>query len=177
MTIQASPHAAVALVRDTDACQEWAALCKESYEAEVISDTELYVYTYNDIPWPVSDRDALAHVVWDYDPGTGAVTMLARATKDRMDKVKGAVRILKAESKWVFLPDTDGQLHIITEAHVDPNGPTPAWITNLLLVDSPFETLSRMRDLIASGRYDNHRFDFILDRTDRNEPIDGARTQ
>ena len=43
MTIQASPHAAVALVRDTDACQEWAAICKESYEAEVVSDTELYV--------------------------------------------------------------------------------------------------------------------------------------
>ncbi|PDH39191.1 MAG: hypothetical protein CNE99_06055 [OM182 bacterium MED-G24] len=65
MTIQASPHAAVALAHDTDACQEWAALCKGSYEAEVVSDTELYVYTYNDIPWPVSHRDALAHVVWE----------------------------------------------------------------------------------------------------------------
>ena len=81
-----------------------------------------------------------------------------------MDKVKGAVRILKAQSTWVFLTGTDGQLHVFTEAHVDPNGPTPAWIPNLLLVDSPFETLSRMRDLIATGRYDNHRFDFILNR-------------
>lgn len=90
--------------------------------------------------------------------------MFARATKDRMDKVKGAVRILKAQSTWVFLTGTDGQLHVFTEVHVDPNGPTPAWIPNLLLVDSPFETLSRMRDLIATGRYNNHRFDFILNR-------------
>ncbi|MEM7362574.1 MAG: START domain-containing protein [Pseudomonadota bacterium] len=170
MSIQASVHAAVALVRDTDACAEWAALCKESYEDEVVSETELYVYTYNDIPWPVSDRDALAHVVWEFDDKTGAVTMLARATKDRMEKVKGAVRILNAESTWIFQPGIDGQLNVITEAHVDPNGPTPAWITNLLLVDSPFETLSRMRDLIATGRYDNHHFDFIQDR----RPTDAA---
>ena len=52
-------------------------------------------------------------------------------------------------------------MHIITKVHVDPNGPAPAWITNFLLVDSPFETPSRMRDLMATGRYDNHQFDLI----------------
>ena len=67
-------------------------------------------------------------------------------------------------------------MNIITKAHVDPNGPTPAWITNFLLVDSPFETPSRMRDLIATGRYDNHQFDLIQDRhpTDAAEIIENS---
>ncbi len=63
MSIQAPVHAAVAPVRDTDASAEWAVLCKESYEDEVLSETELNVYTYNNIPWAVSDGDTLAQVV------------------------------------------------------------------------------------------------------------------
>ena len=67
-------------------------------------------------------------------------------------------------------------MNIITKAHVDPNGPTPAWITNFLLVDSPFETPSHMRDLIATGRYANHQFDLIQDRhpTDAAEIIENS---
>ena len=86
ITIQAPVHTAVALVRDTDASAELAVLCKESYEDEVVSETELNVYIYNDIPWPVSDRDTLAHVVWDFDEKTDAVTVLVRVLKDRMER-------------------------------------------------------------------------------------------
>ncbi len=88
ISIQAPVHAAVALVRDTDASAECAVLCKESYEDEVVSETNLNVYTYNDIPWPVSDRDKLAHVVWDFDEKTDAVTVLVGALKNRMERSK-----------------------------------------------------------------------------------------
>ena len=86
MSIQAPVHAAVALVRDTDASAEWAVLCKESYKDEVVSEKELNVYTYNDISWPVSDRNTLAHVVWYFDEKTDAITVLVRALKDRMER-------------------------------------------------------------------------------------------
>ena len=86
ISIQAPVHAAVALVRDTDASAELAVLCKESYEDEVVSETDLNVYAYNDIPSPVSDRDTLAHVVWNFDEKTDAVTVLVRALKDRMER-------------------------------------------------------------------------------------------
>ncbi|MAW27280.1 MAG: hypothetical protein CMP98_00585 [Gammaproteobacteria bacterium] len=67
-------------------------------------------------------------------------------------------------------------MNIITKARVDPNGPTPAWITNFLLADSPFETPSRMHDLMATGRYDNHQFGLIQDRrpTDAAEIIENS---
>ena len=50
MSIQAPVHAAVALVRDTDASAEWAVLCKESYKDEVVSEKELNVYTTTIFP-------------------------------------------------------------------------------------------------------------------------------
>ena len=62
--VEATISELVALVMDSSACPDWTALCKESRVVEQVSDTELYVYTINDVPWPVSDRDAVAHVGW-----------------------------------------------------------------------------------------------------------------
>jgi hypothetical protein len=50
---------------------------------------------------------------------------------------------------------------IVPYPHINPNGPTPAWVTNLLLVETPFKTLQGMRRVVATGRYDNAQFDFL----------------
>ena len=161
MTVTTDLSALVALVRDTDACAEWAHLCKSAAEHEVVSETELYVYTHNDLPWPVSDRDALAHVIWAKDPATGAVTMTARAVGESdLGKRRGIVRLTDALTSWTFRP-VEGGIRVISDAHVDPGGPLPAWITNLLLVDAPFQTMTRMRALADSGRYDDASFAFL----------------
>ena len=125
MTVTTDLSALVALVRDTDACAEWAHLCKSAAEHEVVSETELYVYTHNDLPWPVSDRDALAYVIWAKDPATGAVTMTARAVGESdLGKRRGIVRLTDALTSWTFRP-VEGGIRVISDAHVDPGGPLP----------------------------------------------------
>lgn len=162
MTVTAQIPALVALVRDTEACPEWAHLCKSAAEHEVISETELYVYTHNDLPWPVSDRDALAHVTWAVDAATGTVTMTARAVGESdLKEKRGVVRLSNALTSWTFRPVGDGRVDVISDAHVDPGGPLPAWITNMLLIDAPFQTLTRMRALADTGRYDDASFAFL----------------
>ena len=52
----------VALIEDAPACAEWADSCAESYLVERLSDTESLVYTHNDMPFPVKDRDVLAQL-------------------------------------------------------------------------------------------------------------------
>ncbi|MFK7829870.1 MAG: START domain-containing protein [Congregibacter sp.] len=161
MVVEAGPAALVALVRDTSACAKWAAFCKSSSEHEVLSETEMYVYTLNDMPWPVKDRDALSHVFWTLDADTGTVVMRATAVTGVMKEKKGTLRLTDAVTSWTFIPEPDERTTVISEAHVNPGGPIPAWITNRLLVDAPFETLSQMRKLISSGRYDDAAFDFM----------------
>ncbi|MFT4632320.1 MAG: hypothetical protein ACI8PP_000459 [Candidatus Pseudothioglobus sp.] len=161
MTIQATLNALVGLVSDTSACPELAALCKRSNVHERISETELYVYSYNDIPWPVSDRDALAHVTWQQDPTELTVIMLAVPTDGILAETKKAVRIIDGVTSWTFKPLGDGQVNVISQAHIDPRGPVPAWLTNRLLIDAPFETMRSLRTIIQTGRYDDKRFAFI----------------
>ena len=152
MLVKGSIASLFALVEDTSACADWAAMCKEATLEKRISVSESYIYVYNDIPFPVSDRDVYAHVVWTRDPQTQRVSMTSTATPGGAPKTK-AVRIERAVSQWHFTPKGDGITKVENFAHIDPNGPTPAWITNMMLVDAPYKTMLKMRKIIESGAY------------------------
>ena len=164
MTIDAELSSLVGLVQDADACSEWASLCKTAEQVEAVSETEMYVYTLNDLPWPVSDRDAVAHVKWNQDPGSLAVTMTASLVAGKVAENKGVVRLSYGETSWTFTPIENGRVRVDSHAHIDPGGATPAWLTNRLLVDSPFETMVAMRDLVGDPRYQGLSFDFLTER-------------
>lgn len=152
MIVKASVSSLVALIEDMPACSDWAAMCKESRLEKRVSDTESYAYVYNDIPFPVSDRDVYTHVVWTKNPDTQRISMTSTATKGGTPKTK-AVRIEEAVSQWHFTQNEDGNTKVENFGHINPNGPTPAWLTNLMLVDSPFKTMKKMRKVVESGRY------------------------
>ncbi|MFK7731434.1 MAG: START domain-containing protein [Pseudomonadales bacterium] len=152
----------VALIRDGKACPRWADLCEESRVVKTVSETEFYVYNLNDIPWPVKDRDAITHVTWERDSDTGMVTMTATATdSDLVPVTKKAVRLENAVTQWMMLPKPDGSLEIASEGHIDPAGPTPAWVTNLMLIDSPFKTMENLRKEMANDAYADITFEFL----------------
>lgn len=161
--VNASLNAIVALVRDTKACPELAALCKFSFVERELSETDLYIYSYNDMPWPIKDRDVVAHAEWSQNPDDLSVTMKAYAVDDVVPINDNAIRLRKADVSWRFVPRGDGELDVITEAHIDPEGPVPAFITNWLLVSSPFETLNNVRRVVEGGRYNDVRFKFIVE--------------
>jgi len=151
----------VALIRDTRACSDWADLCKESRLHESISATEHYVYTLNDLPWPVANRDVLAHVIWQQNPENLQVTMRSQATTGLLEKNKGVVRLTQAKASWVFKPLGDGQVEVTTMAHVNPGGPLPGWMTNLFLLDSPFNTLVKLKKAVNQPKYEQANVVFI----------------
>ena len=159
MFVKGSIHSLVALIEDYEVCPEWAALCKEARVVERVSPTETYAYFYNDVPFPVSDRDAYTHIRWTLDE-SGRVTMTSIAQEGGVPESK-AVRLKDAITQWHFSDQGDGTVLVENFAHIDPNGPTPAWITNMLLIDSPYESMRDMRKLIEAGEYADAHFDFI----------------
>ena len=153
----------VALVRDSEACPDWAELCEKAENLEVLSETELFVYTLNNLPWPVSDRDAVAKVIWSQHPETLAVDMVATVTPDKKPTRRSTVRLQYGVTSWTFTPIANGKIAVRSLAHVDPGGATPAWLTNRLLLDAPHVTLLRMRKIINSNKYTGAAYDFITE--------------
>lgn len=160
MKVKGSVASLVALVEDMPSCPKWADLCKEARVEERVSETESYAYVYNNLPFPVSDRDVYTHVVWTQDPSTGRVTMTSRAAPGGTLASK-AVRIKDAVSQWHFTANQDGTTTVESFAHIDPNGPTPAWITNMMLIDSPYKSMTNMREIIESGGYADVQIPFL----------------
>lgn len=155
----------VALVNDLPRCPDWADLCKHSVAIEEVSGTEQVVHIHNDIPFPVKDRDVVARMRWSRNAESGRVTMHSEATPEPeshryVPKQKKAVRIYDAVTQWHFTPQESGQVLVENFAHIDPNGPTPAWLTNMLLVNSPLKTMAAMRDIVESGDYRGAKLDF-----------------
>jgi len=154
----------VALIEDAESCPEWADKCAESYVYERISDTEAYVYTHNNMPFPVKDRDVLAHVHWQQDPSNLEVVMNSDAVEGRMDTVRGRVRLTEAKASWVFKPLDDGSIEVRNEAHINPGSNIPGWVTNMLLVDTPFQTMKSFVEEVRKPKYQNAKVAFIHEK-------------
>jgi len=161
MQIQSTLAELVALLRDTSACPEWVEVCKKAEELEVLSETDLYVYTLNTLPWPVSDRDAVARILWQQDATTFTVTMTANLISGKLPTNKGIVRLTQGTTQWIFTPTNADQILVTSTMHIDPAGAIPTWLANRLLVDSPFDTLKAMRKIINSHRYAGATYTFL----------------
>ena len=145
------------------ACSDWADRCAESYLVEQLSETESLVYTHNDLPFPVKDRDVLAHVIWKQDPQSLIVTMRSSATVGRMEEVDGRLRLTEANASWVFEPLGNGRVRVINEAHINPGSALPGWVTNMLLVDTPFETMKSFVSEVQTEKYRDAVVSFVSD--------------
>ncbi len=154
----------VALIVDAEACPDWADRCAESYVIEQVSATENYVYTHNDLPFPVKDRDVVSHVIWTQEPDTLIVEMNSEAVAGRHEEVRGRLRLQMAEASWRFEPLGGGQIRIISDAHIDPGSALPGWVTNMLLVDTPFETMKSLVQEVRNPKYRDAQLGFIRDQ-------------
>ncbi|MFT5320889.1 MAG: hypothetical protein ACI934_001036 [Pseudohongiellaceae bacterium] len=151
----------VALILDSEACAQWADKCAESSVYEKISDTELLIYTVNDLPFPVKDRDILARVHWSQNPMTLDVTMTSEAVTGIVEEQKGRLRLTEATISWHLQPLAMGAVQVINEAHVNPGSPLPGGLINMLLVDSPFETMKSFRKAAALPKYEQASISFV----------------
>ena len=151
----------VALIEDFAACPNWADKCAESYLVERESPTQALVYTHNDMPFPVSDRDVVAKVRWQQDPDSLSVTITSTAVAGAVESIKGRLRLTNANASWEFMPNSDGSFTIINQAHIDPGSSIPGWVTNMLLIDTPFETMKSYLAEVVKPKYEATNIEFV----------------
>jgi hypothetical protein len=58
---------------------------------------------------------------------------------------------------------SDGRVEISNQAHVDPASPLPGWVTNMLLVDTPFVTMQGFVAEIKKPEYRDASLSFIME--------------
>lgn len=159
--IKASASELVALLLDVAAAEDWVYHTKSCVLLRKVSESELFYYSEISLPWPLDNRDFVAHVKVSQDPATKIVTVNAPAIPGWVTDKKGIVRVNHSIGHWIIKPASKGKVMLEYTLHVDPGGGVPAWAVNTFAAQGPIETFKNMREQLGSDRYKRVALGFI----------------
>jgi hypothetical protein len=103
-------------------------------------------YLVYDLPWPVTDRDLCVDVTITIDPVTAERRITAVSLNGIIPEHDDMVRIKDYRQTWIITPAGKEMTHVVLEGFIDPGGTIPDWISNMLIIDLPFKTMSGVRE-------------------------------
>ncbi|MGK5095436.1 START domain-containing protein [Deltaproteobacteria bacterium TL4] len=153
LNIKATIDSIMGVMDDASACPHWVHQCKEQTVLKCVSFLERYNYQITDLPWPVDDRDSIYHVLIVPDPANKQVTFQLSGKADYKPKEDAYIRVASMEGSYVFKIISENEVNVTWEQHVEPGGNVPGWLVNQMIVELPFKTLAKLRELVAKEPY------------------------
>lgn len=150
----------IALLKDPDVATSWMHNVIDFQVMESPSDTVNVVYTVNETPWPVTDRDAYIRSVMSADEN-GVVTSALTAVPAYKEENEDFIRMPELKGAWVFTPKEEGMVEVVYQVHANPGGSLPNWLVNAIVVETPMETLTNLQEIIKDEKYQGQTFAFI----------------
>ncbi len=158
--VDASVAEMTALILDVEAGTEWVYKTKSCKLVKKVSPTDLYYHSEISLPWPLDNRDFVAHLVARRDPATGVVTVDGPVVSGMVPEKRNVVRVMDSKGRWVLTP-LAGKTKIEYMLHTDPGGYLPAWAVNAFAAEGPMETFKSMKQQLKLPKYRNASLTFI----------------
>ncbi|WP_353720031.1 START domain-containing protein [Dyadobacter sp. 676] len=158
--VDASLVQVVALILDVEAGTQWVYKTKSCTLLKKVSPTDLYYHSEISLPWPLDNRDFVAHLVAKQNPATGVVTIDGPVVAGMAPVKKNVVRVKDSKGRWVLTPAAV-KVRIEYMLHTDPGGYLPAWAVNAFAAEGPMETFKKMKQQLKLPKYSNASLTFI----------------
>lgn len=155
-----NPASLEALLNDYSAIPRWMHFISSGTEqarSDYLDRTLLFT---TELPWPLSDRDVVTRLTVKQ---VGQYALQIRAINDpRAPRNEDYVRIpqLNGRLDFLFFPDTK-EVEVTYEIVMDPGGNIPAWAANIVLKDTPYFTLFKLRRIVAEPTYAKFKGSFF----------------
>lgn len=162
-TLNATPAQLVAVLLDIKGSLDWVYHTKSVSLIKQVSPTELYYYSEVNIPWPVHNRDFIAHIKVTQDPATKVITVDAPCLPDMVPVKDGIVRIEHSVGKWIITPVDSGQVKVEYTLHLDPGGSVPAWLLNMFITQGPTESFKKLKVQLQKNTYKNVKLAYVTE--------------
>ncbi|MEI7788946.1 MAG: START domain-containing protein [Chlorobiaceae bacterium] len=152
--IDAPQHAVLSLLYDVDAATEWVWKTKEMKVLQELSEDEgRIVYQHVTAPWPVSDREIITRSQGYLDPETSEVFIKLECMADYLPLNDKYVRVPQLEGAWNIIPISENQCRVVFRLHIEPGGEIPSWLANIAVIDTPYHTLTNLREMVKKEKY------------------------
>jgi hypothetical protein len=157
----ATPQQFVALIMDVNSSAEWVYHVKSSVLVKRVSASELYYYSEVTLPWPLNNRDFVAHLTVTRNPVTKVVTINGPAVAGFVPLKDNIVRVTDSKGKWVITPIGENRIKVEYTIHVDPGGTLPAWLVNMFATDGPLKIFDGIKEQLQQRADRNADFAFV----------------
>jgi ribosome-associated toxin RatA of RatAB toxin-antitoxin module len=145
--VKASSDKVLAMLKNIEGYVNWMPDCKESKALKKISETEFYQYTVTDAPWPVTDRDNVAHMkISEKEKGTYHIAL--KGSPDYIAKNSAYVRVPQLKASWKIIPQSNGGTKVVYQGLASAGGSIPDWMANMTSIDIPYFTLEKMKEQV-----------------------------
>lgn len=153
MQIKAPLRQVAAMLADVPAMPQWFFLMEEArfIKGERVEDSHVYLAMKG--IWPVSPRDAVAHILVRQDPITLSIHVNVVNEEGIMPRRDGYVRVPTFKASWRLTPVTPTHTEVEIMGSADPGGMIPIALANFLVTTLPERTLKKMREHIAKPEY------------------------
>jgi len=153
----------VAVILDVNSGDQWLYSTRSSSLIKQVSPSELFYYSEIGFPWPVANRDFVAHLSASQDPVTKTVTIKATNIEGMVPEKKGIVRMTHSTGRWTIVAKAKNLLSVEYLLEADPAGSLPAWLINSLDTKGPFETFKKLKEQVEKPVYTSAHLPFIVD--------------
>ncbi len=141
----------IAIHRNVSSMPRWLYTCYDPIIVENERDDSRIIYMKNKTPLFVSERDLVLRQKIIKDSDSHASIMLT-GLPDKYPKQKGFVRINYFEGSWDFNQVEPNKVRVEYKGVIDPSGALPAIATNMMVVDTPYESLRALRDYLTKTK-------------------------
>lgn len=159
--LKARPAQLVALILDVAAAPDWVYHTKSAKLIKTVSPSEIYYHSEVSLPWPLQNRDFVAHLKVTQDPKTKIVSIDGPAISGMVPLKKGIVRITNSKGKWLIKALDKSRIQVTYTLHVDPAGNLPSWLVNMFAAEGPSHIFQQLRIQLEKPRYKAAQFPFL----------------
>ncbi len=161
--VEGSVDALVAILYDTPNAPAWIHDCSFGMTLEEMSFEENYIFQIYDLPFPVSNRQVILHSQLTYNQEGArldtkeANSFCENSDNSRCQKVKDEdlIEITRSRGYYLFTRTGEKGTKVIWQQHIEPGGSIPDWLANALVVDIPYNSLLKLKELVKDEKYRN----------------------
>lgn len=157
-----SPSLLAFIIADVENRSRWFKQCESVKVIEELGPGHFIYRMMIDAPFPASDRDLVQEMKISQDPDSRIVTIILKARPDFLPQDEDYKRVPVGDGKWTISPNSGNYVDIIFTYLNDPGHGIPAGVVNLMITESPFQTMQHIKNDIESHTY-THGFDWIVD--------------
>ncbi len=162
--MSASLSSIIKVLQADESCKDWVEGCVEARTLEGGRFDEFFQYGINHLPWPADNRDYVTRISTREKPETGEVMVSLDAVEGHIP-LADSVRITNMTIRYLLSPLSERETAVTWVQHTEPGGYIPDWLVNMLLIDIPFYSLTRLEQVANQPGY--RGAEFVYDNNQR----------